>query len=384
MGRALTACLLVTLMTMEAAADAPPSPYPPPVDSPAQPPPPTTDTPTEPAPTPTPPPSAPPPDLAPANVLAPIAEAQPAPDHKLAAGITLGSMYAVFGGWMYLAWYRQHKPLSQYKFGGDDEPCAHTISRCGLIGWTGDQTYAGGEDKFGHAWSTMSLARLGTEMLYQWGGFDRTASMLVATGLSELLFIGVEVRDGFFFEFSFSDLGGDTVGALAAIALSEFPRLDELFDFRVQYWPSQMYLRKLDGSSPCPAGGCSRWNIAEDYSGQTYLLAFHLGSIHQLRDMKYGFLARFVDVAAGFDTRNYKPPPDADLMAVPTQQMFVGISLNAQGILDWIFEGKKSEAAKTTRKITHGLFEVFNLPFTSLPILEHDHSPSGPVMQGGA
>lgn len=300
-------------------------------------------------------------------------------DHRLAAGLTLAGAYTVFGSWMYLAWYRQHKPLSQYKWGGDDENCKSTFSRCGLIGWAGDTTYAGGADKFGHAWSTMSLARGGAELLYQWGGFGRTTSMLVGTGLAELLFIGVEVRDGFFFEFSFSDLGGDTVGALAALALMQWPRLDEMFDFRVQYFPSDAYLHKLDGSSPCPAGGCSRWNIAEDYSGQTYLLAFHLSSIHALRDMPYGTFSRFVDLTLGFDTRNYKPPPDAASMAVPKQQMFIGVSLNAQGVLDWMLD-----ARTPARKITHGLFEIFNLPFTSLPVLEHDHSPTAMVMGGGA
>ncbi len=300
-------------------------------------------------------------------------------DHLLAAGLTLASAYALFGGWMYLAWYRQHKPLSQFKWGGDDENCKSTLSRCGLLGWAGDTTYAGGEDKFGHAWSTMALARGGAELLYQWGGFGRTTSMLVGAGLAELLFIGVEVRDGFFFEFSFGDLGGDTVGALAALALMQWPRLDEMFDFRVQYLPSDIYLRKLSGNSPCPTGGCSRWNIAEDYSGQTYLLAFHLSSIHALRDMQYGTFSRFVDLTLGFDTRNYKPPPDASSMAVPKQQMFIGVSLNAQGALDWLLDGHQ-----TSRKITHGMFEVFNLPFTSIPLLEHDHSPTGTVMGGGA
>jgi hypothetical protein len=166
----------------------------------------------------------------------------------------------------------------------------------------------------------------------------------------------------------------------------QWPRLDEMFDFRVQYFPSQMYLRKLDGTSPCPYGGCSRWNIAEDYSGQTYLLAFHLGSIHALRDMQYGTWSRFVDVALGFDTRNYKPPPDASLMAVPRQEMFVGLSLNAQGLFDWLLEDRPSSGARRARKVTHGLFEVFNLPFTSLRVLEHDHSPCAgcPPDMGGA
>jgi hypothetical protein len=321
-------------------------------------------------------PTAPPPP-APAPTVTALAPDAPPEDHRIAAAATMAGLYTAFGGWMYLAWYRQHKPLSQYKWGGDDEPCAHTLSRCGLLGWAGDTTYAGGEDKFGHAWSTMALARGGTELLSQWGGFDRDKSMLVATGLAELLFVGVEVRDGFFFEFSFSDLVGDTVGALAALALMHWPRLDEMFDFRVQYWPSSAYLKKLDGSSACPAGGCSRWNIAEDYSGQTYLLAFHLSSIHALRDMEYGTWSRFVDVTLGFDTRNYKPPPDPTDMVKPTQQMFIGVSLNAQGVLDYLLNGK-------ARKVTHGLFEVFNLPFTSLPLLEHDHSPTGTVMGGGA
>lgn len=324
-----------------------------------------------------------PPEVVTSPVVEPIQPIQPIrlrEDHRVAAGLTLAGAYTLFGGWMYLAWYRQHKPLSQFKWGGDDEKCTSTLSRCGLIGWAGDTTYAGGEDKFGHAWSTMALARGGAELLYQWGGFNRTTSMLVGTGLAELLFIGVEVRDGFFFEFSFSDLGGDTVGALAALALMQWPRLDEMFDFRVQYFPSDIYLRKLSGSSPCPTGGCSRWNIAEDYSGQTYLLAFHLSSIHALRDMEYGTFSRFVDLTLGFDTRNYKPPLDASSTAVPKQQMFIGVSLNAQGVFDWLLD----DHHRTAKKIAHGMFEIFNLPFTSLPVLEHDHSPTGTVMGGGA
>ncbi len=326
----------------------------------------------------------------PPEAVRPLAPALTRPHHDpLRAELTLAGMYTGFAGWMYFAWYQHHKSLAQYKWGGDGEDChvtglGHVFSRCALLGWAGDQTYAGGEDKFGHAWSTMSLARLGDEILEQWGGVAHHPAMALSTSLAEALFIGVEVRDGFSFEFSFSDLGGDTVGALAALALMQWPRLDEMFDFRVQYVPSQMYLRKLDGSSPCPYGGCSRWNIAEDYSGQTYLLAFHLGSIHELRDMKYGTWSRFVDLALGFDTRNYKPPPDPSLMAIPRQEMFIGVSLNAQGLFDYLLDDHPRTT--TLRKITHGLFEVFNLPFTSVRVLEHDHSPcpTCPPDMGGA
>src|ERR1700733_7834039 len=135
------------------------------------------------------------------------------------AAMALGWAYVIFAAWTFVAWYRQRKPLAQYKWGGD--------------GWLGQTTYAGGADKFGHAWATMSLARLGTYMLREWGGYDPTKASLVSTTMSELLFVGVEVKDGFYWEFSFSDLTGDSVGAVLALLLDNFPRLDELFDFRV-------------------------------------------------------------------------------------------------------------------------------------------------------
>jgi hypothetical protein len=314
-------------------------------------------------------------DLAPAQVL----EKRAAPDapaeaHKVAATATLAGAYAAFVGWTYVAWYRKHKPLSQYKWGGD--------------GWVGDETYAGGADKFGHAWATYSLARGGAELLRQWGGYDRLTANVASTLASELLFTGVEVKDGFYYEFSFSDLTGDTLGAVAAFALTQWPRLDELFDYRVEYWPSTMYRRKVDGSSPCPSGGCSKWNIAEDYSGETYLLAFHPGGIHALRDMKYGTVSRFVDVAVGFGSRNYKPEAvtSEDMRAAPgkpTQELFFGVTLNAQGLFDYLLEGGRSTTARTARKISHGVFEVFNPPFTYMSV-EADHVAKNPPAMGGA
>jgi hypothetical protein len=162
-----------------------------------------------------------------------------------------------------------------------------------------------------------------------------------------------------------------------------WPRLDEMFDFRVQYFPSSVYIDKLDGKSLCREGTCSRWNIAEDYSGETYLLAFHLGSIHALRDIPtWGTVARFVDLAVGYDTRNYKPTPDADLHLVPTKEGFFGVSFNAQGFFDWLLEDTSHQ---TLRKVTHGLGEVFNLPFSSAGLFRLEYTcPTCAPSQDGA
>ena len=122
------------------------------------------------------------------------------------------------------------------------------------------------------------------------------------------------------------------------MVFENFPRLDEMFDDRVQYFPSRGYLDNVSGGN-----GYSRLNIAEDDSGETYLLAFHLGSIPALRDARHGTWSRFIDLA-----------------------------------------DHPSKAARTTRYLTHGVFEIFNLPFTVLPVLDHRNIPTGPVMMGGA
>jgi hypothetical protein len=271
-------------------------------------------------------------DLAPSRVLEPAVE--PAvPDHKVTAATTLAALYAGFATWTYFAWYRHHKPLSEFKIGGD--------------GWLGSRTY--------------------------WGGFSKPVSTIVGVGLSELLFFFVEVKDGFYYEFSLSDLTGDTAGALLALAFETWPRLDEMFDYRVEYWPSHEYIAQARTGNV---------NIAEDYSGETYLLAYHLGSIHALRDSRWGLWSQFVDVTLGFGTRGYKPDPPTRMEPdyLHRQEMFIGLAVNAQGVCDWLFDGR----SKRAKKLFHGLFEVLAPPGGSLPLLEYRHIPTGQVMTGGA
>ena len=307
------------------------------------------------------------PDLSPSHVKLVLPDVPPPRRvHPIASAALLGGVYLGFSTWAYLAWYEKHKPLGYFKWGGD--------------GWLEDTTYAGGADKFGHAWATMSLARAGTWILSRYGGYDRLKSSLISTALAETLFFFVEVKDGFYYEFSFSDLAGDTTGAVLALLFDNIPRLDEMFDYRVEYWPSREYLDNVSGGNKL-----SRLNIAEDYSGETYLLAFHLGSIHALRDQKWGTFSRFVDLTVGFDTRGYKPtPPRGYPDSAHHQNVFVGVSFNAQGFFDWMFEGRRSHAAHTARTITHGMFEIFNLPYTSHYLLELQDTPTGHVVMDGA
>jgi hypothetical protein len=307
-------------------------------------------------------------DQGPAPVLSIRSEPVGPRGNKVAAALTLAGVYAGISTWMYFAWYRNPTALGEFRWGGDGNWKVWSDRE----GWFGSRRYAAGADKLGHTWATMAIARGGTELLVQWGGIGRVPATLVSAGLSELLFLSVEVKDGYYYEFSYGDFAFNTIGAALSVAMSLSPRFDELFDFRVQYWPSRAYMNQLSGGNV---------NVAEDYTGQTYLAAVHLGGIRTLRDSKYGTWSRFIDVAVGYGTNGYKPePPQGYPRYRESKHSYIGISLNAQGLFDWLFE-KRSPPMK---KLTHGLFEVFNAPYGFLPLVDNETLPSGEVEQGGA
>ncbi len=323
-------------------------------------------------------------DLGPTNAIAvkPRAEPAPASRSKLAASLTLAGIYAGFMGWTYIAWYRKDCPRA-----GDDCPTFKWADpkKDGSWkiwkeeGWLGNRGYAGGSDKLGHAWATLALARWGTEILYQWGGYDRLTSAIIGTGLSEALFLGVELRDGTSYTFSQGDFVFNTLGAGLAFAQSVWPGVDEAVDLRVEYVPSPAYRDRLSDKGDL--------DIAEDYSGQTYHLVYHLGAIAPLRTWRYGSWSRYVDVTLGFETRGYKPDPlykPNPTMCMETgelcdfdkeRNLFVGLSLNVQGVFDTLLRGR-SEGG---RKFAHGVLEVFSVPYTTLRAATHHAVPGGEV-----
>jgi len=310
-------------------------------------------------------------------------------DSKYTGALVLGGLYLGFSAWAYIAWYRNHPEKDDPQSLGDIWDCAIEPSTPGLgcDGWFGRNTYAGGADKLGHAWATMVLARGGTAALTA-NGWDRTKAAIVSAALSESLFFAVEIKDYFYYEFSPGDFTMNTLGALTAVALDLSPRLDELVDFRVEYWPSRQYRYNLTNpDSPCAKRmegqpSCSRWNVAEDYSGETYLLSLHLGALRPLRDWKYGWWSNYVDVSLGFKTRNYKPPPtllqeEMGTMDVKrTQDLFIGLSFNAQGLVDKHL-AKKSKL----RKALHGVFEVITPPLT-VPVFDGQRTTTHPGTGG--
>jgi len=267
------------------------------------------------------------------------AEPEPAPSRrtrKLAAAGGVGLIHAAYATWSYFAWYRGSNPRDFH----------YEISPA-----LGLRTYAGGADKLGHFWANYTLAR-GTSRLLADAGWDPVGASLVAAGLTEVSFLLTEIQDGYTVGFDRHDLVANVAGAMFAVTMENVPDLDRLIDFRLEYFPSRDYRRHArDGNAS------DKLDIAQDYSGQSYLLALHLGELPRMQ------WAHYVDLVAGFETRNYDPSP-ADPHAEHRQVLYLGVALDAQAVLRRVF------CPTPGRRIGEGVFEVFSLPFTTakLPV----------------
>jgi len=257
----------------------------------------------------------------------------------------LAGLYTGVGVWAYFAWY-QGKPSHSWRWNGD--------------GLFGRNTYAGGSDKLGHFWSNHVVTRATTELLMA-GGWRQLPASLIASGLCATAFTLVEVKDAYYYEFSAGDLAADLAGVGLGLLMMNAPAVDRLIDVRIAYWPTDEY---IDGFKDGDV------NFAEDYSGQTYLLALHLSGIPGLTDSGWTRWGRYVDLVGGFQSVNYKPEPE-DPMAKPRQELFFGAALNLQALLEDLY-GQPAERgrARTSHRILHSVFEFVSLPYTTLRMAE--------------
>jgi hypothetical protein len=263
---------------------------------------------------------------------------------KAVAAGSIAAIHVAYATWSYFAWYR----------GADTE--AFHVEREPVFD---AGTYAGGADKVGHFWSNYALTRLTTAVLVA-GGWSKLPSSLVACGLTELAFTLTEVQDGYVYGFDISDMIANVGGAALGVLMDNLPEVDRLLDFRVEYIPSRDYRTRFRKTGSV--------DIAQDYSGQSYMVALHLGALPYLQHDEYTYWARFVDIAVGFEARHYAPVPEVR-EHMPRQTLYLGLTLNMQGVLNELFNDSRG------RRIGRGIAEVYSLPYTTFRYAEASRSP---------
>ena len=264
------------------------------------------------------------------------------------AAASVAGVYGAFGTWAYFAWFHgaHTSPFWVDDSWADENPF-------------GLHTYAGGADKWGHLWANYVLTRGTTELLVA-GGYRRLPASLVAAGLAEAAFTASEIKDGFIWGFEVGDIAGNVAGAALAVLLENSPALDRLFDIRMQYFPSADFGTLLKNKLLSRGDGL---DVAQDYTGQSFMVALHLGALPHALDSPWSRWMEYVDLVGGFETRYYSPPPMPREFA-PYQSFYAGLTINMQAVLTSLLPESRG------RTIGRGIFEVFQIPGTTVRFAE--------------
>ena len=211
-------------------------------------------------------------------------------------------------------------------------------------GWFGQDTYAGGADKLGHAFFSYGATRLLTSA-FESIGFDRDRALISGALSSFVIIAGIEVVDGFSkkqYGFSKEDFVMDAAGVALGILMERAPSLDALLDFRVLFWPSG------DSAKSIP-------DPVSDYSGQTYLLVLKADGVPAFRDVP---VLKYFELAAGYGTRGYWPETPEH-----HRNIYFGVSLNLSRLLgDTVFRDRY-RGGKAQRAI-NTVLEYLQIPGT--------------------
>jgi hypothetical protein len=259
----------------------------------------------------------------------------------------VGTTYAALYLYTYLAWYRHGSSLDGMRLRSE--------------GMFGSGTYAGGADKLGHLWANYAVTR-GMSRILEWGGYSKQTALITSTTLAVAFFALVEVKDGYEpgYGFSLGDVLFNAAGNALGAAVEVLPALERRFDFRLEYWPSPYFRQEIKTKGP--------FNSAEDYSGQRFLVSYHLASIDRARENRYWGWIEWLDLSLGYQALHYKP--SATDPNNPTQTLFVGVSLNVQQVLDRTLmpePGSAKRAGAGLRALRFGT-EIVAVPFTTVKV----------------
>lgn len=209
-------------------------------------------------------------------------------------------------------------------------------------GWFGRDTGSGGTDKLGHAFSSYGLTNLFADKLMREGRSPERAALSAAL-TTQALMLYVEAFDGVSGDHGFAreDVVMNLLGTGLAAARITSPRLRELVDYRMEYWPS----------------GYKGFRPLSDYAGQKYLLAWKLGGLDALRDTPL----RYLELQTGYYARGFSDGEYADGRS-RVRRTFVGIGVN----LAELFFGRAAAGDGEWRRGGRFFLEHIQLPGTAV------------------
>jgi hypothetical protein len=163
-------------------------------------------------------------------------------------------------------------------------------------GFFGEETYAGGSDKWGHMFASLVTLRI-VANVYKWLGLDPVKAAWGSALFTTVLFNGFELIDGFTeFGFEYGDVVMNTIGVGFGLAQLLVPHFDDLLGMRIGYVPTRDFL----------AHDKSYIKFINDYTGMLFVFDLKLKGALELGGFDPGVL-RFVNIGAAWGTDNYSP-----------------------------------------------------------------------------
>src|SRR4030042_2018473 len=206
-------------------------------------------------------------------------------------------------------------------------------------GWFDPDTRYGGADKLGHAYGAYALTSFYNTIYKKFGYSDEQAILRGALSSWSLMTL-IELGDGFSknYGFSWQDEAMNTAGVGLAYLRHRYPALKEMFDFRMEWFPSPAF-RDREQSDPFT-----------DYSGQKYLIALKPDGFLKTDNS----LIKAVEIHFGYYSRGYGE--DNRYFNGENRYAYVGVGLNVTYILEQL-----------TGHRAGGVFDYIQVPFTYIP-----------------
>lgn len=176
-------------------------------------------------------------------------------------------------------------------------------------------TKHGGVDKLGHAFTGYAIARTFSDAYLSWG-YGARESAWMGFGSSMFFTTMMEIGDGFSaFGLAPEDLVANTCGASLGLLLNLKPKLAELIDYRVEYWP---------GGDRVPR------DVMTDYRHMRFHLALKLSGFERFRKSWPGYLE--------FHLGYFATGPWHDV----ERHLFAGVGVNVSRLIEswrghWFF-----------------------------------------------
>lgn len=197
--------------------------------------------------------------------------------------------------------------------------------------WFRAHTKHGGADKIGHSYATYALSQAFSHAYESWGyTHQQAASYGTLSGLGMHLF--VEFGDSFSsFGFSAEDMLMNTVGAAAAWVRYYYPRVGEVFDYRVEYIPT-----------------FTQYDFFTDYDGLKYVVALKLAAFKPFQNN----WSRYLELQGGFYARGYENND-----TLHSRNVYAAIGINLSEIV----------RRHTSMRKTATLLNYVQMPYAYLP-----------------